>query len=780
MPASTVISDKNGLTSAQVRERIQNGDVNEAVDSSTRTRSEIVKSNVFTYFNLIFLVLAALLFIVGSFRDMTFLGVIFFNTIIGIIQEFRSKAALDKLKIISDPKASVIRDGQLISVPVEQLVLDDLVEFTAGSQIPADAVIVSGSAQLNEALITGEAEEIEKKPGDELLSGSFVVSGKCTARLTHVGKNSYVSKLTLEATKDKREEQSEMIRSLDKLVKIVGVIIIPIGLVLFIQQMFFAGETFRESVTGMVAAVIGMIPEGLYLLASIAMVVSIMRLARKKVLIRNMKCIETLARVDVLCVDKTGTITEPEMKVDRLVCVGGNDHDCVMTLISNVAAAMDSDNITMAAVKEFFTSVTDAKPDDVFSFSSQYKYSGVNMGGQSLVIGAPEFVLGSGFGKYKDMVDDFGKEGFRVLVFARYNGRLNGGELTESADALGFVLLSNPIRPTAKETFEYFNNQGVEVKVISGDNPVTVSRIAGEAGIKYAERYVDAANLKTDEDIYEAVEVYNVFGRVVPEQKRKIIMALKEHGKTVGMTGDGVNDVLALKEANCSIAMASGSEAASQVSQLVLVDSDFSKMPEVVGEGRRVVNNIERSAGLFLVKNIFSLLLSLFSMLAMYSYPMKPAQVSLIAMFTIGIPAFLLSLEPNKNLIRGKFLTNIFARALPAGITDFLTVSGMVLFCNMLHISDESLSTACTILVSVIGFMILFRLLRPMSTWHYILIGSLIVGWLACAIFAGELFYMSSMNIECILLLVIFALVAEPLLRYLSLLSEKFISRKNT
>lgn len=780
MPQNTVVSGKDGLTSAQVRERILNNDVNEAVDSSTRTRAEIVKSNVFTYFNLIFLVLAALLIIVGSFRDMTFLGVIFFNTIIGIIQELRSKAALDKLKIISDPKASVIRDGQLVSIPVEQLVLDDLVEFTAGSQIPADAVIVSGSAQLNEALITGEAEEIEKKPGDELLSGSFVVSGKCRARLTRVGKNSYVSKLTLEATKDKREEQSEMIRSLDKLVKIVGVIIIPIGLVLFIQQMFFAGETFRESVTGMVAAVIGMIPEGLYLLASIAMVVSIMRLARKKVLIRNMKCIETLARVDVLCVDKTGTITEPEMKVDRLVCVEDNDHDCVMTLLSNVAAAMDSDNITIAAIKEYFAKTTEAKPDAVFSFSSQYKYSGVNMGGQGLVLGAPEFVLGGGFSKYKDMVDDFGNDGFRVLVFARYNGLLNGGELTESSEALGFILLSNPIRPTAKETFEYFSNQGVEVKVISGDNPVTVSRIAGEAGIKYAERYVDAANLKTDEDIYEAVEVYNVFGRVVPEQKRKIIKALKERGKTVGMTGDGVNDVLALKEANCSIAMASGSEAASQVSQLVLVDSDFSKMPEVVGEGRRVVNNIERSAGLFLVKNIFSLLLSLFSMLAMYSYPMKPAQVSLIAMFTIGIPAFLISLEPNKNLIRGKFLTNVFARALPAGITDFLTVSGMVLFCNMLHISDESLSTACTILVSVIGFMVLFKLLRPMSTWHYILLGSLIAGWLGCAIFAGELFYIGSMNIECILLLAIFILVAEPLLRYMSLLCEKFISRKNT
>lgn len=780
MPGNTMVSERDGLTSEQVRERIKNGDINEAVNSSTRTRTEIVKSNVFTYFNLIFVVLAALLLIVGSFRDMTFLGVIFFNTIIGIIQELRSKAALDKLKILSDPKAAVIRDGNQSDIPVEQLVLDDIVVFSAGSQIPADAVVVSGSAQLNEALITGESEEIEKNPGDELLSGSFVVSGKCTARLTRVGKESYVSKLTLEATEDKREEQSEMIRSLDKLVKIVGVIIIPIGLVLFIQQMFFAGETFRESVTGMVAAVIGMIPEGLYLLASVAMVVSIMRLARKKVLVRNMKCIETLARVDVLCVDKTGTITEPEMKVDKLVCVEDNDHDCVATLISNIAAAMESDNITMAAIKEYFTSGTGAKPDKVFPFSSQFKYSGANMGGQSFVLGAPEFVLREGFDKFKDMAEDFGKEGYRVLVFAKYSGELSGKELTEPAKALGFILLTNPIRETAKETFEYFGKQGVEVKVISGDNPVTVSRVAGEAGIKYAERYVDATTLKTDEDIYEAVEIYNVFGRVVPEQKRQIVKALKARGRTVGMTGDGVNDVLALKEANCSIAMASGSEAASQVSQLVLVDSDFSKMPEVVGEGRRVVNNIERSASLFLVKNIFSLLLALFSMIAVNSYPMKPAQVSLVAMFTIGVPAFLLSLEPNKNLIRGKFLTNVFAKALPAGITDFLVVSGLVIFCNMFHVDDECASTACTILVSLVGFMILYRIMRPMTTWHIILLCSMIAGWLACAIFAGELFYITSMNLQCILLMVIFGFASEPLLRYLSLLSEKFLARKNS
>ncbi len=784
---STVFDEENGLTSGQVTERLNRGEFNESVDSSTRTYGEIIKSNVFTYFNLIFAVLAALLCIVGSFRDLTFLGVIFFNTIIGIVQEFRSKAALDKLKILSEPKATAIRDGNTISLPVEDLVIDDLVEFSAGNQIPADAVVVSGTAQLNEALITGESEEVEKKTDDELLSGSFVVSGKCRARLTRVGKNSYVSKLTLQATEDKGDEQSELIRSLDKLVKIVGVIIIPIGLILFIQQMFFTDAGFRESVTGMVAAVIGMIPEGLYLLASVAMVVSIMRLARKQVLVRNMKCIETLARVDVLCVDKTGTITETDMKVDRLVCVDGNDHDCVTTLISNVVSAMESDNITMAAMKEFFTSATGAKPDKVISFSSKFKYSGAVMGGQSYVLGAPEFVLRDDFDDYKDLVNDFGQEGFRVLVFARYNGEPDGKQLTGKADALGFVLLANPIRATAKETFEYFGEQGVEIKVISGDNPVTVSRVAGEAGIKNAERYVDATTLSTDEDISRAVQIYNVFGRVVPEQKRRIVRALKEQGRTVGMTGDGVNDVLALKEANCSIAMASGSEAASQVSQLVLVDSDFSKMPSVVAEGRRVVNNIERSASLFLVKNIFSLLLAIFSMIAVNAYPMKPSQISLIAMFTIGIPAFFLSLEPNKSLIKGKFLTNVFSKAAPAGITDFLIVSGLVIFCGVFNVDDDCVSTACTVLVSIVGFMILYRIMKPMTVWHWILLAAMIGGWLFCAVFVSWLFAITGMNIKCIMLLIVFALAADPLLRYLSVIAEhiaekpkfSFIFKKN-
>ncbi len=766
-------SPESGLNTAQVEERRRNGQVNAAVSSSTRTYSEIVKSNVFTYFNLIFVVLATLLILVGAFRDLTFLGVIFFNTLIGIIQEIRSKRALDKLKIISDPKAAVIRNGTEQIIPVEELVLDDVVVFSAGSQIPADAIVISGSAQVNESLITGESDEVAKKPGYELLSGSFVVSGKCRARLVKVGEDSYVSKLTQKATRDKHEEESEMIRSLDKLVKIVGVIIIPIGLVLFIQQMFFVHAGFRDSITGMVAAVIGMIPEGLYLLASVAMVVSIMRLARKQVLVRSMKCIETLARVDVLCVDKTGTITENTMKVSSLKVAKNKDYDSVKCLLSNMVAAMDKDNITMETMKEFFTSGTGAKPEKVFSFSSQFKYSGCVLGGQSYVLGAPELVLREQFKDYEEDVTSYSSQGYRVVAFVKYKGELNGKALTERVELLGFVLLENPIRATAKETFEYFAEQGVEIKVISGDNPVTVSRVAKEAGIKNADKYIDATTLTSDRAIYDACLEYNVFGRVVPEQKRMFVKALKAQGKTVGMTGDGVNDVLALKEANCSIAMASGSEAASQVSQLVLVDSDFSKMPSVVGEGRRVVNNIERSASLFLVKNIFSLLLSLFSMISVNGYPLEPSQVSLIGLFTIGTPAFFLSLEPNRELIKGRFLTNVFKKALPAGLTDFLVVAGLVIFCEVFGVDGESVSTAGTFLVSLVGFMILYRISKPMNTFHWILLGAMIAGWLGCIIFMRDLFAISSMTGRCVMLLIVFAIAADPILRFLSAVFEK-------
>ena len=674
---------KKGLTSQQVQEHRLHGWVNRSVEPPSKTTKEIIHENVFTYFNLIFAILAILLILVGSFRDLTFLPVIIANTLIGIVQEVRAKQVLDKLTMLNAPHATVVRDGKKSVIDAEELVIDDIVIFKAGNQVCADAVVSAGEVQVNESLLTGESDEITKRRGDKLMSGSFIVSGQCHARLDRVGEDSYISKLTLQAKQMQSGEQSEMIRSLDKLVKCVGVAIIPIGLVLFSQAFFFQDDGFRESVTSMIAAVIGMIPEGLYLLASVALAVSSIRLAQKKVLLHDMKCIETLARVDVLCVDKTGTITENTMKVQGVIETDEYDPDTMdplRTLIGDFAAAMTKDNITMAAMKEYFTKGSGKKAVSKTGFSSATKYSSVTFEDGAYVLGAPEFVLKEKYGDYAEEITEHASTGARVLVFGSYDEEVDGKPLDHGITPLGFVLLANPIREAARETFEYFAEQGVEVKVISGDNPVTVSKVARQAGIKNADKYVDASELEDEQSLRKAVLKNTVFGRVTPDQKRKFVRVLKEAGHTVAMTGDGVNDVLALKDADCSIAMASGSDAAAQASQLVLLESDFSCMPEVVLEGRRVVNNIQRSASLFLVKNIFSFLLSLISVVFMFTYPLEPSQISLISMFTIGVPAFFLALEPNKNRIKGHFLTNVFLKALPAAITDALAVGALVIF----------------------------------------------------------------------------------------------------
>ena len=761
-----------GLTNEEVKLKRENGEGNIKVESSTQTVGEIVKSNVFTYFNLVFLVLAVLLAIAGAWRDMLFLPVIIANTLIGIIQEIHSKKVLDKLSILNAPKTKVLRDGQVIEVPSDELVLGDLVIFEAGGQIPADAKVVDGEISVNESLITGESDEIVKLPDSELLSGSFVVSGQAKALLTRVGKDSYVSKLTIEATKSNKEEQSEMIRSLNRLILVVGIIIIPIGIALFVQSYFYNNGTFSESISSMVAAVIGMIPEGLYLLASVAMAVSTVRLSKNKVLVHDMKCIETLARVNVLCVDKTGTITEPGMQVYAAQAFSGIEDAYFNTLVSDIAANQAADNATMEALKEHFTQTTGKTASKVQGFSSKTKYSGVVLDGHTYVIGAPEFVMREDFSKISSSVSKYSDSGFRVLVVAEYHGTLEPEALSDAVTPLGMIALSNPIRKGAVETFSYFNECGVEIKVISGDNPATVSAIAKEAGIGNSENYVDASTLTSDQDYYAAVEKYTVFGRVTPDQKRKLIKAIKDHKKTVAMTGDGVNDVLALKDADCSVAMASGSDAASNASQLVLLDSDFSRMPGVVLEGRRVVNNIQRTASLFLVKNIFSMLLAVFSVILMLDYPLEPSQVSLISMFTIGIPSFVLALEPNRSLIKGKFLPNVFIKALPAGITDFIVVSGLVIFCREFKVGQECLSTSCTILVAIVGFMILYRIAQPMKKAYVFMIIALICGWLYCMLFISHLFAITSISRQCAMLMVIFAIITEPLLRYLSLLTE--------
>jgi len=769
---------QSGLSAEQVKRRFAQGENNYKVESSTLSVSEIVRSNVCTYFNLVFAVIAVLLAIVGAWSDMLFLPIIVANTCIGIIQEVHSKKVLDKLSILNAPHTVVIRDGKRQEIPADQLVLDDIVEFSAGSQIPADAKVVSGELQVNESLITGESDEIEKREGDSLLSGSFVVSGKACARLEKVGKDSYISKLTLQATKSKKGEQSEMIRSLNYLIMVMGIIIIPIGIALFVQSFIYNEGTFHDSITGMVAAIIGMIPEGLYLLTSVALAVSSVRLAQKKVLIHDMKCIETLARVNVLCVDKTGTITEPGMHVYDFSVLDGADQLEISQLLADFVAAQEKDNATMEALKAHFSNGSGMRAREVYSFSSETKYSGAVMNdGKSYVIGAPEFVLRGQFAQYQEQIATYSSKGYRVLVFAQYEGTLDRKPLTEPVLPLCFVMLANPIRKGAKETFTYFAENDVDIKVISGDNPLTVSVIAAEAGIVGAERFVDASTLKEKEDYYRAVEEYTVFGRVTPSQKRMLVQALKEHKKTVAMTGDGVNDVLALKDADCSVAMASGSEAASNVAQLVLLDSDFSRMPSVVAEGRRVVNNIERTAALYIVKNIFSMLLAIFSVILMLDYPLEPSQVSLISMFTIGIPSFVLALEPNKELIRGHFLTNVLVRALPAGLTDFIVVSGLVIFCREFQVDLDCLSTSCTILVAIVGFMILHRIARPMNTGHIVMLVGVIAGWILCMLFGGSFFGITGISKQCEMLMIIFAIITEPVLRYLSLIVEWISAR---
>lgn len=767
---------QTGLTAQQVQEHRMHGWTNRPVDPPSKTTKEIIQENVFTYFNLIFLVLAVLLCLVGSFRDLTFLPVIVLNTLIGIIQETRAKKVLDNLTMLNAPHAMVIRDGKKSQINAEDLVVDDIVIFEAGNQVCADAEVCAGEVQVNESLLTGESDEITKRKGDQLMSGSFIVSGQCHARLDKVGADSYISRLTLEAKAMQNTEQSEMIRSLDKLVKWVGVAIIPIGIILFIQAFVFQGEGFRSSVTSMIAAVIGMIPEGLYLLASVALAVSSIRLAQKKVLLHDMKCIETLARVNVLCVDKTGTITENTMEVQDVIPTKEYEEGkmCPLSeLLGDFTAAQSSDNITMEAMKRYFKIASGKKAVAKTGFSSASKYSSVTFEEASYVLGAPEFVLKEQYENYEEAISAHASKGARVLVFGTAKEEPDGKPLKEAVTPLAYVLLANPIRQEAKETFTYFAEQGVEVKVISGDNPLTVSEVAKEAGIAGAERYVDASTLHTEEEMRAAVLNNAVFGRVTPNQKRKFVQILKEEGKTVAMTGDGVNDVLALKDADCSIAMASGSDAAAQASQLVLLESDFSCMPEVVLEGRRVVNNIQRSASLFLVKNIFSFLLSLVSFVFMFTYPLEPSQISLISMFTIGVPAFFLALEPNKNIIKGHFLTNVFLKALPAALTDVLAVGALVIFGRTFGVSSADISTAATMLLSIVGFMILYTISAPMNVLRGVILGGCIVGLLFCSIFLNDLFAITGMTTKCVMLFVVFAIATEPVLRYLTWLIGK-------
>ncbi|MEE8835453.1 MAG: HAD-IC family P-type ATPase [Eubacteriales bacterium] len=761
-----------GLTPEQVAKYRACGWTNRSVEPPSKTTKDIIRENTLTYFNGIFLLLAILLFMVGAYNDMTFIPVIVANALIGIVQEISAKKTLDKLNMLNAPKAKVVRGGKIRTIAAVSLVLDDIVIFEAGNQIPADAVVVEGSVKANEALLTGESDEIVKNPGDSLMSGSFIVSGSCRARLVSVGPDSYINKLTLQAKSvNSSGEESEMIQAINKIVLVAGIAIIPIGILLFYQGVWVQQNSITEAVRSMVAAVVGMIPEGLYLLSSVTLAVSTAKLAYKKVLVHDMKCIETLARVDVLLTDKTGTITENKMYVNDVIALPPYEQDESLppleTLLGDFMAAEEADNITMSALKEYFNQGDPAAALSHTGFSSQYKYSSVTLSTGSYVLGAPEFLLKDDYDTYRDKIDEQGRKGFRVLVFGRYAGKADGNELTEKVSPFCLVVMGNRIRKDARKTFKYFDRQGVTVKVISGDNPVTVSEVARQAGIANPDLYIDCSTLKTKEEIYDAVRKYTVFGRVSPDQKRQFVKALQAQGHKVAMTGDGVNDVLALKDADCSIAMAAGSDAAAQASQLVLLDNDFSHMPEVVQEGRQVVNNMERSGSLFLVKNIFSLLLSLFTLFAGLSYPLRSSQISLISAFTIGVPGFFMSQLPNTNRISGKFLGNIIRKALPAAITNFIVIASLVMYGEVFDVSSIDISTASAILMAIVGFMILYHIVKPMDKFRWAILWGCVGAMIFCLIFMHGFFGITGMSMRCIMLFVVFSVTTEPILRYL-------------
>lgn len=772
-----------GLTAAEVEARRAAGQTNRPPQSRTRTTGEIVRDNICTYFNLVFLVLAVMLALVHSWLNMGFLGIVFWNTLIGIVQQLRAKKTIDKLTLVSARKVRCLRDDKWCAVLSDDLVKDDVVEFGTGDQIVADAVVVDGSAQANESLITGEARAVPKERGAELRSGSFLMAGRCTARLTHVGAESYASKLTAEAQANGHKvARGEMMRSLDKLIKFIGLALIPIGVVLIWKQHWVLGLTMKETVDSTVAALIGMIPEGLYLLTSVALAVSMMRLARRKVLTRDMNCIETLARVDVLCVDKTGTITESTMQADDPLPLAENAP--VSEILAAFYAGEQPDNDTgRALTARFGQGSTPWLAVRSIPFNTAYKYSAKDFGAHGCyVVGAPDVLAGSRAAEFADVLSPLLAQGRRVLLLAQYNTALPNPPAALDAAQLEFLALlpvQNRIRENAPKTFRYFAKQGVAVKVISGDDPQAVSHVAANAGIAGAERWVDAATLRSEKALAEAAETCTVFGRVTPEQKRQLVHALQRRGHTVAMTGDGVNDVLALKDADCGIAMASGAQAASQVAQLVLLDSDFAALPGVVAEGRRVINNIQRSASLFLVKNIFSFLLSIVALALPLAYPFQPLQLSLVTFATIGAPAFFLALEPNHELVRGRFLRNVLRAALPGGMTDFLLVFCVQGFGHAFDIPSEMVGTICTFVILCVGLQVLWGVCIPFTPLHWGIWGTMTVVGVGGAVLLARWLPLVRLDLGGTLVLVVMLALSAPTLAGLTFMGERLQSMAN-
>lgn len=743
-----------GLTKEQIEEKIALDLINHNVESSTKSVKQIIRSNVITLFNIINVVLALAVILVGSFKNLTFISIIFINTLISIIQELRSKKTLDQLKVIATSKIKVIRDGKKQEVDIYELVLDDIIEVEIGNQIVVDCIIRKGEVEVDESFITGESITIFKKAGDMLLSGSFVVSGKAACQVEHIGLDNYTAKISSD-TKYIKPVSSEIMRSLNKIVSTISFLIIPVGILLFSRQMYIEGNTFSQAIVSTVAGLIGMIPEGLVLLTSTVLAVSVIRLSSKKVLVQDLYCIETLARVDTICLDKTGTITEGCMEVVDTKSLVDNVN--LEEILANINFSLDENNPTAIALKEKFGKKSTFHELEKIPFSSSKKYSGVVYKEETYVIGASEFILDKQTKEYKKQLDQYSKD-YRVILIASAKDK----NLT-NVKPLGFILLQDRIRKEAPATLKYFQEQDVHLKIISGDNPDTVLGIALRAGFPDGTKQIDATTLRTDADIFEAVEKYDVFGRVTPEQKKKFILALQKRGHTVAMTGDGVNDVLALKEADCSVAMASGSDATKNVSQLVLLDSNFASMPYVVGEGRRTINNIQRSASLFLVKTIYATLLALVFIFIDMPYPFIPIQLTLASVVTIGIPSFILALEPNYERVEGHFLKNVLKRAIPPAITIVLNILVVFIASNIFHFSYEATSTLSVAITGYTSFILLYKTclpLNPLRTVLFILMFTMfVIGFVGLR----SLFSFSHLNGTMILVIIVCIILSHSL-----------------
>lgn len=702
----------NGLTSKEVKERIQKGKVNYDTTTPSKSIKQILIENTCTLFNFINIILGVAIVLVGSYKNLLFLGVVVCNTLISTIQEIRAKKIVDKLSVISSSKAKVIRDGKETEIHIDNIVLDDLIIYELGNQIVADSKIVSGECEVNESFITGEAKTIFKKEGDTLLSGSFIVSGNVKAKVIHVGLDNYTSVISHDVKQMKKEVNSEIMRSLNKIVKYVSIALVPIGLLLLLRQFSIDGNTTQNAVTSVVAALIAMIPEGLILLVSTVLAISVLRLSKYNVLVQDLYSLETLARVDTLCLDKTGTITEGKMEVVDVLPINGHVVNEVDNALEIISTNLNDKNPTFKAINEKYGNTSNVKAIKTIPFSSDRKYSGVTLKNESYVMGAPEFILGDKINDYSKQIDELSIEN-RVLVLIKTSA-IKKNVLPQNVEPLAFILIRDKVRKEAVKTLRYFMDNDVDVKVISGDSVSTVRNVAKAVGIE-VNGVFDAREINEETDLNLVVEENTIFGRVKPDQKRMLISSLKHNGHVVAMTGDGVNDVLALKESDCGVAMNDGADAARNVAEIVLLDSNFDSMPKIVGEGRRTINNVERSATLFLSKTIYASLLALLFLFINYTYPFIPIQMTLINSLTIGIPAFVLALEPNRSRVKGKFFINVISKAIPSGITTVVNILILVFVASILNIPNEQTSTIAVIITAYTAILLIYRISKPLN-----------------------------------------------------------------